>query len=150
MWAAIWILALPVLLQQTMAATLGLTDQIFAGGLPDEVVVPALDGLGIGAFIGWFIGIAMTGLGIGGQALIARAMGAGNISEGELALGQAISLSLVWGMLVGIALWLLAPTLASMCRLSPEANRYFVQYIQILSYSMPFCAIMMVGAMCLH
>lgn len=150
MWAAIWILALPVLLQQTMAATLGLTDQIFAGGLPDEVVVPALDGLGIGAFIGWFIGIAMTGLGIGGQALIARAMGAGNIGEGELALGQAISLSLVWGVFIGIVLWWFAPILAAMCLLSPEANRYCVQYIQILSYSMPFCAIMMVGAMCLH
>ena len=80
MWAAIWILALPVLLQQTMAACVGLADKIMAGGLPDQIVVAALDGLGIGAYVGWFIGIAMTGLGIGGQALIARANGAGDVT----------------------------------------------------------------------
>ena len=33
-----------------------------------------LDGLGVGSYVGWFIGVAMAGLGIGGQALIARAM----------------------------------------------------------------------------
>ena len=97
-----------------MAAAVGLLDKIIAGSLPADVVVPALDGLGVGAYVGWFIGIAMVGLGIGGQALIARAMGAGNPAEAECALGQAISLCIVWGILVGIFMWFMAPGLAAM------------------------------------
>ena len=65
MRAAIWILAVPVLLQQLMIACVGLVDKIVAGNLPNEIVVPALDGIGIGTYVGWFTGIAFAGLGVG-------------------------------------------------------------------------------------
>lgn len=148
--AAIWILAVPVLLQQTMQACVGLVDKKLAGNLPEEIVRSAMDGLGIGSYIGWFIGIAMAGLGIGGQAIIARAMGRGDLPEGERALGQAITLSIVWGALVAIVLWFIALPIAQLCKLTPEATVYCVQYIRVLALSMPMCGIMMVGAMCLH
>jgi len=150
MWAAIWILALPVLLQQTMQAFVGMADKLFAGQLAAEVRVPALDAVGIGSYVGWFIGIAMAGLGIGGQALIARGMGAGDRALAHRALGQAMSLSFLWGALVGVALFASAEPLAAACRLSPDATGYYIQYIRTLSYGLPFSGIMMVGAMCLH
>jgi putative MATE family efflux protein len=150
MWSAIWILALPVLFQQLAQACLGLFDKIFAGGLPDDVVVPALDGLGIGSYVGWFIAIAMTGLGIGGQALIARAIGGGRVGEGERALGQAMSLSAVWGGFVGVTLWLAGPLVATICGLEDQAFAYCVGYIRVLAYAMPFAGMMIVGSMCLH
>ena len=46
--AAILIVAIPVLFQQSMAATVGLFDKILAGSLPNSVVDPALDAIGIG------------------------------------------------------------------------------------------------------
>jgi putative MATE family efflux protein len=150
MWAAIWILALPVLVQQLMIAGVGMFDKIIAGSLPGAIVVPALDGLGIASYIGWFIGIAMTGLGIGGQAIIARAMGGGNLSECDHALGQTISVGLIWSVLVGVMLWFLASPLAAFCSLTPEASLYCVQYIRTIACSMPVYGLMLVGAMCLH
>jgi Na+-driven multidrug efflux pump len=114
MWAAIWILAMPVLLQQMMQACVGMADKIFAGRLPSEIVRPGLDAIGIGSYIGWFIGIAMAGLGIGGQAIIARAMGAGNEDEAHDALGEAMMLSLIWGVFVGVLLWFSVAPLAAM------------------------------------
>ncbi len=150
MWAAIWILALPVLVQQMMQAFVGMGDKLFAGQLPAGVNVPALDAVGIGAYIGWFIGIAMTGLGIGAQALIARAMGAGDGAVAHRALGQAMTISVFWGAVVGLVLWLGAEPVAAACRLSPNGARYYVEYIHILALAMPLAAIMMVGAMCLH
>ncbi len=150
MWAAIWILAAPVLLQQTMQACVGMFDKIIAGSLPEQMVVPAMDGLGIGSYIGWFVGIAMAGLGIGGQAIIARAMGRGDTREGHHALGQAVAISLVWGTVVGVTLWLIASPLAAICQLSPEATEHCITYIQVLSLSMPACALMIAGGMCLH
>ena len=150
MWPAIWILALPVLLQQLMAACVGLVDKVLAGNLPAEIVVPALDAVSIGSYVGWLIGIAMTGLGIGGQALIARAMGAGNLNESAEALGQALGLSVIWGTCVGIVMWWSALPLARMCQLSPDATHYCLQYVHIIAYSMPLTGLMMVGAMCMH
>lgn len=150
MWSAIWILALPVLFQQTMAAMLGLSDKVFAGALPKEIVVAALDGIGIGSYIGWFIGIAMYGLGVGGQAIIARGMGSGRIFESEHALGQSVSLSMAWGCLVGVALWYCAPPLAGITGLTGDAAVFCIQYVRVLAVSMPFCGLMMVGSLCLH
>ena len=150
MWSAIWILALPVLLQQTMQAFVGMADKLFAGQLPQGIRLPGLDAIGIGSYVGWFVTIAMAGLGIGGQALIARGMGAGNRAQSQRALAQSMTLSFFWGLMVGIVLWLSAPIVAQLCRLSADATVYYLQYIRTLAYGMPLAGTMMVGAMCLH
>lgn len=149
MWAAIWILALPVLLQQTMSAFIGLVDTILAGRLPEAIVVAALDAVGIGSYVTWFILIAMIGLGIGGQALIARAMGSGNLAESRGALGTSLVLSLIWGGMVGVLMWLGAYLLGPICGLTPAAAELLVDYVQIIAYAMPLAGFMLVGSMCL-
>ena len=148
--AAILIVAIPVLFQQSMAATVGLFDKILAGSLPQSVVDPALDAIGIGSYISWFVGIAMAGLGIGGQVIIARAMGSGNTQDGHDALGQSLSLACLWGILVGAGLWFLVSPLASLAELTPEATGYLEQYVITIAVSMPLCGILMVGSMCLY
>lgn len=148
--AAIVILAVPVLLQQTLTAVVGLVDKIISGSLPESMVAPAMDAIGIGSFVGWFIAIAMSGLGIGGQAIVARAMGAGDLPLAERAAGQALSLGFFWGFVVGLAMAICAAPLARACGLSPDATVYCVQYAEILALSMPFCGVMMVGSMALH
>ncbi|MHC4220346.1 MAG: MATE family efflux transporter [Planctomycetota bacterium] len=150
MWSAIWVLALPVLLQQTMAAFIGLVDMIYAGRLPADIVIESLDAISIGAYVGWFVSIAMTGLGIGAQALIARAMGAGDREQSHRALGNAVVLSVAWGFLVGLVLFLVAAPLAVICRLPGETAHLLVAYVQIIAYAMPFAALMLVGSMALH
>ncbi|MDE0887918.1 MAG: MATE family efflux transporter [Phycisphaerales bacterium] len=149
MWSAIGILAIPVLLQQTLTAMVGLVDKMLAGSLPESIVVPALDGVGIGSFVGWFVSIALGGLGLGGQALISRAMGSGDGPLAEKALGTTITLGIVWSTLVGVAMWLLVAPLARATDLSPESSRYAIEYVQTMSLGMPFCGVMMVGSMCL-
>jgi len=147
---AIWILALPVLLQQTMAAGVGFVDKLLAGNLPTEIARPAMDGVGIGSFVGWFIGIAMAGLGVGGQAIIARGMGSGDLRESQSALRQSMMLSISWGVLVGGLMILLAEPLARYSNLTPQATDACVTYVRTLALGLPFCGVMMVGGMCLH
>ncbi len=62
MWGAIWFLAIPILIQQILVASVGLADKIFAGALPESIVLPAMDAIGIGSYIGWFIAIAVSGV----------------------------------------------------------------------------------------
>tara|TARA_Y100000589_G_scaffold29497_2_gene24685 strand:+ start:26276 stop:27784 length:1509 start_codon:yes stop_codon:yes gene_type:complete len=148
----IWILAMPALIQQFMAALVGLFDKILAGALPESIVVASLDGLGVGSYVGWLIGIAMAGIGIGGQALIARAMGSGDSDQSHSALGQALSISFAWGMLFGAAMWFLAPLLADLALLDEQqqARVFCIQYVRIIACGLPFFGIMMVGGMCMH
>lgn len=150
MWAAIWIVAMPVLVQQTASAFIGLVDVIYAGRLPAPITVAALDAISIGSYVVWFVSIAMTGLGIGGQALIARAMGAGDRPESHRALGHAVLLSVVWGAGVGVVLWFGAYPLGVICGLTAEAAAMLVEYVRIIAYAMPMAGLMMVGAMCLY
>jgi putative MATE family efflux protein len=150
MWGAIWFLAIPILIQQILVACVGLADKIFAGALPNEVVLPAMDAIGIGSYIGWFIAVAVSGVGIGAQALIARAMGSGNVSDGRKILGQSLTLAFVWGCVIAVVLWFCAVPLGELCQLSEDAKHYLVQYIRVLSLGMPACSVMTAGAMSLH
>ena len=149
MWAAIGILAIPVLLQQTLTAFVGLVDKMLSGSLPDAIVIPAMDGVGIGSFVGWFVSIALGGLGLGGQALIARAMGRGDDEESQRSLGTTMALGLGWSTLVGLAMWMLVEPLARATELTPEAAKYAVDYVRVMAIAMPFSGVMMVGSMCM-
>jgi len=150
MWGAIWFLAIPILIQQILVASVGLADKIFAGALPESIVLPAMDAIGIGSYIGWFIAIAVSGVGIGAQALIARAMGSGDIATGGKVLGQSLTLAFAWGCVVTVGLWFGAPYLAEFCQLSEESQVYLVQYVRVVALGMPACSVMTTGAMALH
>ena len=150
MWSAIWILGLPVLLQQLLTACVGLVDKILGGSLPESIVIPAMDGLSVGSFVGWFVAIAMGGLGIGAQALIARAMGKGDRDLAERALGTSLAVALIWGAIVGVVLWFGIEPLCMLVKLDPEATRFASEYVKVLAFSMPFCSAWMVGSMCFY
>ena len=150
LWVAIWFLAIPILIQQILIAFVGLADKMFAGGLPEAIVLPSMDAIGIGSYVGWFISIAVSGIGIGSQALIARAMGSGDMEQGKSVLGQSLSLAFFWGIIISVGLWLFAKPLGELCQLSESAQIYLVQYVHVIAIGMPACAVMQTGAMCLH
>lgn len=147
---AIWVLAMPVLVQQLLQAFVGMADKLFAGRLPEDGRLAALDAIGIGSYIGWFITIAMAGLGIGGQALIARSMGAGDRVLAHRALGQAMAASVAWGALVGVVLWVGVRPLGAATGLEGEALSGLIVYLRTIAVALPFAGIMMVGAQCMH
>jgi len=150
MGAAIWIVAAPVFVQQLMQACVGMVDKMLAGRLPDGLATPGLDAVGVGSYVGWFTGIALAGLGIGGQAIISRAIGMGDREQSHRALGQSMTLSVIWGGLVGVVLWMLAAPVARLCGLQGESAIMCRQYVFWIGAAMPFTGIMQVGAMCLH
>ncbi len=150
LWESIWILAVPVLIQQTMAAMVGTTDTLLAGNLPPGTAGAALDGVGFGASFMWVASIVLMGLGIGAQAIIARAMGAGNLDEARVAAGSAVAASAMAGVVGGVAVWFAGPVAAVWMGLSDEALRYATEYIRIIALSMPLMSVMTVGGMALH
>ncbi len=146
---AIVLVAAPVLLEQFLAAFVGLVDKVLTGGLPTGATA-ALDGVGIGAYVGWFIGISLSALGIGGLAIISRSLGKGDVRSAELGLGQATTFSVIWGVILAFALHAAAPLLAKIGGLSPEAAEACTVYVRRIALGLPFASLTMVGIMSLH
>ncbi|HEB60197.1 MAG TPA: MATE family efflux transporter [Phycisphaeraceae bacterium] len=147
--AAILIVAAPVFLEQMLAAVVGLADKMLTGGLPTGAT-PALDGVSVGAYVGWFMGIAVSSVGIGAQAIIARALGRGDREEAARGLGQAAIFSLAWGVLLGFVLYFGAPYLARVAGLSHDAQTACIQYVRTIAFGAPFSAFTFIGIMALH
>lgn len=147
--SAILILALPVFLDQLMTATVGLVDKILTGSLPVGAT-PALDGVGAGSYVGWFLGIAISSVGIGSLSIIARALGRGNVREAEQGLGQAVVAAAGWGVLLLVLLVTGAPLLARLSSLSPEATEACVGYVRAMALGSPFFSVLLVAAMSMH
>jgi Na+-driven multidrug efflux pump len=132
LWQSIWILSVPVLVQQMMAALVGTTDTLLAGNLPPGTAGAALDGVGFGASFMWVASIVLMGLGIGAQAIIARAMGSGDLREARVAGGTAVTASLFAGALAGVVTWFSGPIAAEWMGLSDEALRYGTEFVRII------------------
>jgi putative MATE family efflux protein len=143
MWAAIWVIAWPVLTESILNALVGLVDTTLAAGLSEA----ATDAVGVAAYFQWLIGLAPVAVGIGSTALISRAFGRGRIAVANAALGQALSLSLALGAVLAVILIIAAPALARTMSLGdqPDAFRYTVEYLRIVSLGIPFSACLFAG-----
>lgn len=148
--AAIVILAVPILVEQLANATVGFVDQALAGRLPSGVRMSALDAIGVASYVDWFISLSMATVGVGGAAIIARAIGSGDRDLAHETLRQSVILSVLWGCVVGLALWLAAPWLALFSGLSGEATGHCVDYIRVQAWGLPLVALMQISMMCLH
>ena len=118
---AIRVVALPVLLQQFLQAMVGMVDKMLAGRLPENQVLAALDAIGIGSFVGWFIGIAMAALGVVDRPSLLGPWA----PVGRMRL--ALRCDVPWnsaglGAVVGSILWLGADPISRLMELSPGAD----------------------------
>jgi len=150
MAASIAILAIPVLLEQFANAFVGLADIVMTGHLPEDIATAALDGVGTGSYIRWFVGICSAAIGIGGMALISRSIGSGDLKLAESALGQTVTFGFFWGLLIAVVLWFSAPLISTLAQLSPEASGYCEQYVRIVSIGMPAMVVLFAMIMCSH
>ncbi len=150
LWSAILVLALPILLQQFANAFVTLVDNTLTGHLPEGVALPALDGVGVSSYLGWFIGISMSAIGVGGMAIIARAIGAGDHQQAERALGQAFTFGILLSVIVGAVIWVGIGPLTRLAGLSDEATRYCLQYTAVMALGLPVSGCLMISMTCLN
>ncbi|MFW5652808.1 MAG: MATE family efflux transporter [Planctomycetota bacterium] len=148
--AAILIVALPILLEQLANVVVGLVDVTLAGHLPEDIVRPALDGVGAGSYLRWFMGITTSAVGIGGMALISRATGADRPEEARRALGQTAMLSLVFGVAIGVILWVMVEAVVRLVSLEGQAAEFCREYVRIIAVGLPPATFMFATMMCLR
>ena len=104
---AIWLLAIPMVLEMAMESTFAVCDVFFVGRLGDEAVAA----VGLTESVLTLIYAFAIGFAIAATALVARRIGEGNREGAERAGKSALALALVAGLALGVPCWIFAPRL---------------------------------------
>lgn len=123
----IWALSLPIIGGMTSQNILNLVDTAMVGQLGPA----ALAGVGLSSFINFVAMAAVTGLSVAVQAIAARRVGEGRITEAAIPLNGGLLLSLLIGVPISILLIVIAPWLFAKLNPDPEVAAQGVPYLQM-------------------
>lgn len=140
MRSAIVVLAWPILAESVLNSLVGLTDTVLAAGIEDGGA--AADAIGGASYILWFVGLIVAALGTGATAVVARSIGKRRLATARTAVGQTFTLALVSGVVVGVALALLAEPTTRVLNMSDAAAAAFRKFILVTSIGVPFSSVL--------
>jgi len=141
------VLSIWPLLEQFMAYLVGTVDLALAGHLhPLPLQVAATDALGVTSYVTWLITMIHMAVGIGAAALIARAIGGSHRRLANAAVGQAQILAAMAGVIVAIAVYVLAESIGRLAGLHGQSLMLSVLYLRVVATAVPFSAMLMVAA----
>ncbi|MCA3006403.1 MAG: MATE family efflux transporter [Planctomycetaceae bacterium] len=142
--AAIFVMAWPILTESALNSLVGLVDTALAAGLSQA----ATDAVGGAAYVLWFLGLITMAIGVGATAIISRAMGAGRPHVARAALGQAVTLASIGGVLVAAAMFAAAPAVGAVLSMQGQTLHDFTVYMRAMSLGVPFSTIMFAAIAC--
>jgi putative MATE family efflux protein len=133
--------------EQSLLYLIGLSDTIVAGrylGAED------LAGVTVAGYLIWFMGTLFTVASIGGTALVARSVGAGQRDAANAFCGQAFTLALTVGGLSFLVVQCFAPRIVEAMNLSGPAADSATSFLRIVGAVAPLLACTAVGNACLR
>lgn len=140
------VLAIWPLFEQFLSFLVGTVDMALAGRLkPEAMSMLATDALGLAAYIQWLLAVIYSSVGVGAGALIARAVGARHRRIANAAIGQALLMGVILGLLAGTALWISAPAITELAGLRGQAADLAVTYLRIICLTTPAAALLLIG-----
>ena len=142
----IFVLAIWPFLQQLLSWLVSTVDTVVAGYQPTE---DAANAIAVGGYINWFMGLMVMGIGAGGAALIARAVGGGHKRLAHAGLGQTLVMGCSIGVLTGLIIIALADLIGSAAGLEEQALAMASVYLRIVASFIPIAAILFVCVHCL-
>lgn len=140
------VLAIWPLLEQFLGFFVGYVDTWLAA----HSSVAIANAVAVGAYVGWLIGLVQAAVGIGATAVIARAVGGRRMGEANVALGQAVLISIAAGLMIGSVIFLAAPGMAAFAGLTGRSAELCVVYLRIMAVAAMFSSLLFVGAACLR
>ena len=140
-------LALPVLLEQILAMLVGLSDRILTGFYLDTSHLAAIN---LMAYVLWLMYEMFAVVAIGGTAMVARFVGAGDVNTAQRVANQAIVIGSVMAV-VATAFWAVAGHWAvDALQLEGQAATQALTYIRYVLPVIPLMMIQAVGIACLR
>jgi len=138
--AAIWALAWPVILTFLSQSMVGLVDMLMVGRLGAAAVAAA----GVGTQLLSGVSVAMTAVGTGTLALVARHIGAGEPHEARRVLAQSVATAVVLSLVVITPVVLWATPLVRAFGVEPHVVELGGGFVQLVMLSIPAAAVLFV------
>lgn len=135
------LLALPMLGEQIGNFTIGLVDTFLAG----KISKTATAAVGTASYMGWFIGLAFTLVGVGAAAVVSRAFGARDPRTANHALNQALVIALGLGVLLSLGAFFGAPLAANALMSTPESAELCRRFLRIDAFGYTLASLTMIG-----
>jgi len=133
-----FILGLPIMLAQFLFTLYNLTDTFWLGHLPLSESATAVAGMQVAWPIIWFLMAFSFGFGIAGVALISQYTGAGDHEKAEFSASQVMSISLLFGLFIGVLGFFLMPFIASLVTHVKDVSNIAVLYMKTFFVGIPF------------
>lgn len=141
----ILVLAAWPFLQQLLSWLVSFVDTAVAGRLSEE----ATGAIAVGGYINWFMGLMVMGIGAGGAALIARAVGGGHKSLANAGVGQSMTLGLAVGIAVGLVVIAGAWPIGYAAGLRGQSLQLCQYYLWITAAGVPLASLLFVASNCM-
>lgn len=145
-------LALPAVGEQFLNLLVGLVDTFLVGHLAASTVArlgygsaEALAAVGMSNYVVWTITTLFIAVSVGATALVARAAGAADRAEANLALRQSLVLGAAMGLLAGALVFAFAPQMLRVYGAPAEVVPLGVAFLRIAALAMLPAALLFVG-----
>ncbi len=135
-------LAWPVVVQQVSFSMVQLVDTALVGHLGED----ALAGVRVAGQIFWFSQAGMVAVAVGSTAIIARRVGAGQPQEASRTLRNAIIMAFLWGLSMGVLMWLLGGWGLGMLGAEAGARHQGTVFLKAAAVGMPFWSLIYAGS----
>jgi putative MATE family efflux protein len=152
-WRLVLSLAWPVLVQQFLILSVGLYDQYLAGNNTPEdraLHVGYQAAQTTANYIAWFISSCSTLVCVGGTALVARFIGAGETGQANRVVNQSILLAAIFGILATPVSLALLPSIVDALNLTGGAGQSAVRFLQPILFLLTCQLVELAGIACLN
>lgn len=147
-------------LQNLMGTVVSFVDMMISGRMlpshitdyqgQEEVAEAMIEMMGPVVYVIWLMMILQGSIGMGAQALVARANGAKDRPLAERAFGQAVVLGFLAGSLGGGLIYFFVDAIVAFANISDQASVFARQYISVVAFSAPLSGILFVANSCLR
>ncbi len=144
-WQIFW-LALPVLAEQFLNYTVGLTDVRLSGFISKE----ATSAVGVGAYVNWLVEILFAVVGTGTSALVARHWGAGERDEASRIARSSLSVAMILGLVSAVLMYVIAPSFTVLLGLNQDLVDIAIRYLRVCSFGYVFSSVCLIGSAALR
>jgi putative MATE family efflux protein len=134
-------LAWPSLIENLLQTMLGFVDLVFVGQLGAD----AIAGVGLGNQLMMLLQVAFMGLAVGNQALVARAIGAGDKESAQRIAKQSLVIALVFSLITGAIGTVLSDPIVAVMGATPEVTAIGGAFFRIVAMFSVVISIMLIG-----
>ncbi len=134
-------LAWPSLIENLLQTMLGFVDLVFVGQLGPD----AIAGVGLGNQLMFLLQVSFMGLSVGNQALVARAIGAGDQRDAERIAKQSLVITLILSVGVGVIGFFLSDSIIAVMGATPEVSAIGGAFLRVVSTFSIVIGLMLIG-----